>query len=457
MIAVRIDEAKTIIQQEKKVNPNNLIVPMLENYEDFLLLMLNGNTQVYNKQKKNLDNRINIIEKGSPKSPWYNYAKANIYFQWATIQIRFGDYLSAGNNFRKSHLLIKENIAKFPNFKYNNILFGLQEAIVGTVPDKYKWIANMLSLKGDVVGGVQKIVTFLNTKDETAKHLRTEVVFYYAYLKFSLLSDQDYVWKYLKASQLNYEHNMLYAYMYANLSLTGNKATQALEILQKRSKSADYPTLPLFDYMQGLAYFYQDDPKCVAYLKRFTEQYKGDFFVKHAYQILSLYYLSEGDESQGESFRLKILSNGTESIDADRQATRYANEVNKPHKQLIKVRMAMDGGYLDKALQLIKNIDNKAFQNDAHELEYLYRFGRIYALMQKYNDAIPLFEKTITLGSNRKEHYAARSCLELGLLYEEKKQKNKAIEYYKKCIAMKNHDYKSSIDQKAKAGINRLK
>lgn len=456
IIAMRMEEAKSLLQQEKKVNPDNLIIHMIENYEDFLLLMMNGDANKYASQKKNFDKRISALEKGPSKSPWYNYTKANIYFQWATIQIRFGDYLAAGNNFRKSHILIKENRNKFPNFMYNNILYGVQEAIVGTVPDKYKWIANMLGLKGDVVEGVQKVVTFLNTKNESTKFLREEVIFYYTYLKFSLLSDQEYVWKYLKASKLDYEHNMLYAFMYANLSLTGNKADQAMDILNRRSKSADYPQLPLFDYMQGLSYFYQNDEKCIAYMKRFIAHYKGSLYIKHAYQIMSLYYFSEGNSALANTYKQQILKNGTETIDADRQAARYAKDNIEPNKELLKVRMAMDGGYFDKALQLISAINRYNLQSEANELEYLYRFGRINAFKNKTNDAITYFEQTIEKGNNRKEHYAARASLELGLLFEEKKQFTKAATYYRKCIEMKNHDYKSSIDQKAKAGLNRM-
>ena len=56
---------------------------------------------------------------------------------------------------------------------------------------------------------------------------------------------------------------------------------------------------------------------------------------------------------------------------------------------------------------------------------------------------------------NRREYYAARAALQIGQIYEERGEKAMAIEYYKKCIDMEDHEYKDSLDQRAKSGIAR--
>src|SRR5690606_35875735 len=99
--------------------------------------------------------------------------------------------VSAATNMRKSYLLLKENAQQHPNFIYNNIIYGLEEAVLGTFPDKYKWISSVLGMSGSVISGTNKIVKFLNTRDGSAKHMRTEAIFYYTYIRFNLLSDPE--------------------------------------------------------------------------------------------------------------------------------------------------------------------------------------------------------------------------------------------------------------------------
>jgi len=70
--------------------------------------------------------------------------------------------------------------------------------------------------------------------------------------------------------------------------------------------------------------------------------------------------------------------------------------------------------------------------------------------------SITYYEKTIQLGATSEYYYAANSALKLGNIYEEKKQYKKALYFYEKAQSMENRQYRNSINQKAKAGINRI-
>jgi hypothetical protein len=61
------------------------------------------------------------------------------------------------------------------------------------------------------------------------------------------------------------------------------------------------------------------------------------------------------------------------------------------------------------------------------------------------------------IGADRKEYFAARAALQTGYIYEKRGDKALAIVFFEKCLAMKGHDYKNSLDQRAKAGIARCK
>jgi tetratricopeptide (TPR) repeat protein len=87
----------------------------------------------------------------------------------------------------------------------------------------------------------------------------------------------------------------------------------------------------------------------------------------------------------------------------------------------------------------------------------MYRIGRINDDLKKEDIAIKAYETTIVLGSNRKEYFAARAALQLGNIYEKQGKKQLAIAMYEKCLGMNDHEYKNSLDQKAKSGLARCK
>ena len=69
----------------------------------------------------------------------------------------------------------------------------------------------------------------------------------------------------------------------------------------------------------------------------------------------------------------------------------------------------------------------------------------------------PLLKQTIQLGANQTAYFAARAALQAGQILEKRGQKQEAIAFYEQCLAMEEHSYKNSLDQRAKAGIARCK
>lgn len=456
LVSLRIQEGKRLLQQERTTRPGNLIPVLLDNYDDCLTLLFVGDKRAFQKRKGNLSTRLALLEKGDKNSPWYRYAVGALYFQWAAIHIRFNEYLTAGNDFRKSYAQLKENQKRFPDFKYNEVLMGMEEAIIGTIPDNYKWVTNMLGMKGDVKRGTARIAGFLNDHSKDATHFREEAAFYYCYVNFFLLSDSKGTWKYLNESGLDFKNNHLFAFMKANLALDDNKAAVAEQTVRNRNKSSAYMDVPLFHYQLGLSLLQKMDGDCLVHFEKFLSSNTGNLFVKDAYQKMSFYCLASGNLPKAMRYKNQIKLAGATQIDADKQAQRYGESSSFPHPILLKARLLCDGGYFNKALEQLHGQKISSFKQVADQLEFNYRYARIYTLMGQPEKAIPFYEKTIRAGAARQEHYAARSALELGQIYERQNEKEKAITSYRNCLSMKNHDYKASLDQKAKAGINRL-
>jgi tetratricopeptide (TPR) repeat protein len=98
-----------------------------------------------------------------------------------------------------------------------------------------------------------------------------------------------------------------------------------------------------------------------------------------------------------------------------------------------------------------------SFPRFKDQLEVTYRLARIY---QKTNNPVrarELYDRTIANGSASSFYFAANSALFIGIMSEEEKKFTEAEEYFKKCLSMKKHEYQNSIDQKAQAGLDRIK
>src|SRR5690606_34455114 len=157
--------------------------------DDCLKLLFNGNMADYEQLKHHQNQRLNLMDRGDEASPWHRLCQAGIYMHWALVHLRFNENLKAATNFRKSYLLLKENNRLFPNFAYNDVCSGIEEATVGALPENYKWIASIFGLKGGVQSGVQKVKKFIATHKKSDAFY-TEALIYYAYLSYYVSSDK---------------------------------------------------------------------------------------------------------------------------------------------------------------------------------------------------------------------------------------------------------------------------
>ncbi|MFM8950699.1 MAG: tetratricopeptide repeat protein, partial [Bacteroidota bacterium] len=90
------------------------------------------------------------------------------------------------------------------------------------------------------------------------------------------------------------------------------------------------------------------------------------------------------------------------------------------------------------------------------QLEFTYRMARICEKKKMTERAIRFYNSTYVNGKDHTWYFAANSALLLGNIYEKAGDKTKALEWYKKCLALRKHEYQNSIDQKAESGKNRV-
>jgi len=456
IIILQPESGRSLIKEEKLRNPQNLVPVLLESYIDFFYLFFNEDPELYSNFKKVQPERQALIDKGPDSSPYKLFAKSILHLHWASVQMKFGNNWDAGWNFRRAYILNRENIKKFPDFLPSVVPMGALEIAIGAVPDGYKWVVGLLGVKGDIFSGMQKLESFIASHHKDAELFRNEAIFYFLYLKFYIQNDKQGVLNYIRNHKLDLINNHLFAYLAANLSINAQQSAQAGVIIRNRNRSSEYLQTPVWDLEYGYVRLYHLQPDAAVYLERFINNFKGNFYLKDALQKLSWHYYLQGDLQKAREYRKMIGEKGMAITEADKQALKDASSDKWPNKLLLQVRLLNDGGYLREALGRLHGKSVHDFETIEEKLEFSYRVGRIYDDLGRGKDAIQYYEYVASLGENRKEYYAARAALQLGYIFELQKDKDKARYWFQRCLAMKNHDYKNSIDARARAGLARL-
>lgn len=458
IMSLQLDDASLMLTKIKASEPNNLAVFHLENYQEFLRLYITENASDYEAQRKNLDRRLAKIQEGSSKSPYFLFVQADMRLQWAMLRIRFGDYWSAFNEASKAHKMLKRNQELFPGFIPNYKDLGLLHAIVGVIPDNFKWGVRLLGgLTGSIAQGRGEIEKVLRFSQQNDFIFTQEAVMFYVFLLVHLENDPEAAWKALENSNFEPQKNLLHCFVKANVAMRSGKNEEALRLLTARPKNTKLLAFPYLDFMLGVCKLRRLDTDSAPYFQTFLNQFKGQNYIKEAYQKLAWASMiggnSEGYRRNLEWCKLK----GKTVIGPDKNAEDEANQNVLPDLFLLKARLLFDGGYLQKANELLLDKTESDFKTPILRLEYNYRLGRIQHGLKQYDLAIKYYQVTLDKGALDPHYFACNAALQLGLIYEELHQKELAKKYFQRCLQLKPEDYRSSLHQAAKAGLERIK
>ncbi len=455
LMALHFDEAEALLRREALANPTNLMVAYLSDYDDCLRLLIHCNRQDYDLRKANLDSRINTLELGDRNSPWYRFCLAGVNLRWAMISFQLGDKLKSATRFRRAFALLNDNERLYPNFEYNIVYSGLRQAVVGSLPGSYKWLASIFGLKGDVKTGIGQLERFVNTHTEL-QPMYHEARLYYLFTRFYIGGRQQEVWDFVNSPVFAERDNLLQAYVKATIGLDYRKAEFVTETLKAASRAPHFADFPVFDYQMGIALLTRLDMSCVGSFQEYLRKTKGDVYIKDCWQKMAFAWYITGNRKQAEYCRRQAGISGSARLDVDKQAQKFAVGIVWPLQPLLQSRLLIEGGYYSRALALLNGIDKAQLNTPAARAEYYFRLGRAYQETGVFIKALENFDLSVNAGKGRPEQFAARAALHMGLIFEQTGLKPQAITKYKECLAMPEHDFQNSIDQQAKAGLERL-
>ncbi|RMG81763.1 MAG: tetratricopeptide repeat protein [Bacteroidetes bacterium] len=457
VISLRFEEAYSDLARLKINDPDNLIAYHIENYIDFFRVYINEDETEFERLEKNKDRRLDIIAGGDRNSPYYLYIQADIRLHWALARLKFEEYATAFFEVNKAFKLLSKNVEKFPDFMPNKKDIGILHAMVGTIPDGYKWAVEWLSaMEGTIDQGRRELREVV----EYARHhdfiYEEETYVLYAYLLLHLGNDKEAAWRIINTGKLNPKQSPMACFVMANLAMRTDRGSDAIRILENRPVGKKYFPFPYLDYMLGIAKLHRLDPDADQYLHRYLTRFSGRNFIKDAYQKLAWHSLLKGNRSDYDFYIKACKTKGYTIVGNDKSALKEAQTGLVPNVDLLKARLLFDGGYFDRAWQILNHKTVDDFQRPKDRLEYVYRLGRTAHKMKNYYAALRAYQATIDEGEDEPWYFACRAALEKGHIYEAEGNFTAAKEAFERCLEIDPDEYRTELHQQAKAGILRV-
>ncbi|GAB3891125.1 hypothetical protein GCM10028803_02620 [Larkinella knui] len=436
----------------------NGIVLYVDNLADMVTLLVSDDRKLYSQWSDREDQRLDQLRELDEHSPWQRFAQAEVRLHWAFVKLKFGQEVSACWDIIRAYKLLEENRKKFPGFLPTYKSLGLLHVMIGAVPENYTWATRMLGLRGNIRQGLQEIRT-VTQKDAV---FQTEA-------RLIDLLIRAYVLKFTAADAASIEKmvqenpdNLLLHFFATSVLMKDARSEDALRFLNTRPTGSDYLAFPLLEYLKAdIGLEKANYQQAAGSYRAFLSQYKGVNFLKDTYYKLFLCYWLNEDDAKALPYLRQVTQVGSAVVESDKAAQKFADlyfkkGVSPKQKILMKARLATDGGFYDTALATLRPYTESSFLLAPEKAEFNYRKARIYQRQGEMDEAMPYFEKAISLSEADQLSYGATSALQLGYIYQQKRNLTRARLYFQKALSYKKHEYKNSIDNKARAALNEL-
>lgn len=414
-----------------------------------LELLLTEDRSKFDRFEELFDRRLKTELKHSAED--LDFLRAELNLQWAFVYLKFGHELDAARHLRQSYQLTESLRKKSPNYDAIRKTNGLLQIMIGSVPQKYNWILSLLGMEGNTVEGIRELETLKNSPSQLGLEADLLLSLCQGYI-FQKPAEALFA---VESVLRNSRPHRLTLFVAASLALKNSQSDAAATHLLKLNASGK--SLAYAHYLEGEVYLHREEyQSAIDGYKKFLRGFNGINNIRDAAYKIALCQHLLGDPAARSSFE-QAREVGANVVESDKSATRALNSNEFPHIKLTKIRYATDGGYYERARSLIAEVKDKDLSVKKHQVEFYYRKARLDQLTNRYEPAKLFFRQVIDMAENEDWYFAPNACLQLGYIFLEQGKRKEAREYFMKALTYNHHEYKNSIDSKARSALNRLK
>ena len=455
---LRLPAARTLIDAERNTEAANAFIPYLDNYADLHFLLISEDKKAFKLLSQQESPRLDAVGKLPDNSPYKRFFQAEIRMHWAFAKLKFGNEVSGSWEIIKAYRLLEENKKLFPEFAPTLKSLGLLHVLIGSIPENYSWVARMLGMKGNIQQGIQEIRTAAKESQLFRQEAELIDLLLHAYTLQLLPAHQQRIRQWPKEQP----DNLLLHFFATTVLMKEGNSEEAEVYVNAAPSGSSYIAFPFLEYLKGEINLQKGDyDRAAKHYNSFLSKYAGFNYIKDSNLKLFMCYWLANRDAEANVYLHKVKNSGSTIIEADKFAERIATEflvkkINSEQKLLYKARYATDGGYLKTALDLTETVTEKSFPTAEEKAEFNYRKARILQKSGQSAGSIPYYTRTLALAKDAVAGFGASAALQMGYISLEKHDKVTATAYFKKAMSFKKHEYKNSIDNKARAALTAL-
>lgn len=413
-------------------------------------LLLTGNESRLPGALEQYENAINALKQQD--GPEALFALADIRLQMAMVYLRFDQPFAASWNVRQSYVTVRACRQKLPSYSPLMKTSGVLEVMLGSIPDKYQWLLNLLDMRASVDRGMSELGALAKVQSP----LGTESRLLYDLIQSFVLQETNAPCKDLTTMIRVDPANLLLLLVGASLAIKNNQSETALAHLGQL-ENLHTESIPYVHYLKGEARLHKGDyPGAIASYTTFLETYAGKGHRKDALYKTGLCYWLSGDSTRSNAYFTKAGIAGSAGTEADDYADAQLNTNPYCNVKLTRVRFFTDGGYYKEAANALAGIVPEDLLDKKDQVEYYYRKARLAHKQLQLPSARLFYKQVIAMAGEGPWYFAPNACLQMGYLERDDGHLPEARAYFERVLNYRRYEYKTSIQSKARSALNEL-
>lgn len=454
LYSCNLKSGKSVLDKALLKDKSNPYLNRLMNHHDLLQILFFENKAQESIWLNDIEIRIDNISNANIPDVDKFFMLAEAQLHATTIYMVSNNELKAVKSFKNGFNAYKNLEKLSPDAHETAKISGLYNIFLGSVPEKYEWLINVLGMEGDFELGVKNLkYAFENTKTLGDTY---EIGFYYAMFSAFFTDEPKTYYHYFKTLDSGLYKNPLMRQGLAMLAEASGNTSDCLNILLSNYKQQGDTEFNLLNYQIGNFLLYQLNPDAGKYLELYQKNNESDTQNLSAERSLYWHYIITNQNKKAEAQRQAMISFAQN--ENNEQAAYIIREIeadNPPNIYLLKARLLYNGGNYKEALSQLNGHDENQ-KNLRQNTEYFYRKASIYEKLANMDAAKIYYKQTILLGKDQSWYFAPQSALNIGKVYETEGKFDLAKQYYKMCIKINISPYKESINREAKRCLKQL-
>lgn len=418
----------------------------LQGLGNALELIINEDKDRFETYESAFETQLDQLQGSKKQNASILYFQTELTLHWAFVYLKFGHELDAAFQLRKAYQLAAQGRKKYPHYIPLLKSHGLLQIIMGSVPEKFSWVLNIMNMEGNVQLGLKELQLASAETSEVAM----EAKLLHCLVQGYVLQQPDIALQQVDDLLVIHPTHSLASLIGASLALKNAQAEKAIQLLS----SLKEVNLPATHYFLGEALLYKGEyGQAATEFMTYATTFRGENFVKDAYFKAGLAYYLQNEKTKADEFFVQAKQKGSENTEADKYAARTLAGNDALNVALFKIRFFTDGGYYDKALETIRSVAPPDLPSKKEQVEFYYRQARLAHKTKQLSAAKLFYEQTIAMSEEAPWYFAPNACLQTGYILQEEGKPEQAKMYFEKALSYKKHEYKNSIDAKAKSAL----